>query len=382
MTILHLVQKPQLRGAELFTAQMATHTRRNGHKTIIVFLYDGEAELPFRGKKICLHSSKQRRFVDWAAWRRLAGIIKKEQPDIIQCNAGDTLKYAVLSKLIFRWKQPLVFRNASTISLYIKNKYTRLWNRFFFGFARTIVSVSNTSAADFARLYPRLQNKIVTIPIGIEESGMMGKKKTPGVVEAAYDNDGSSTGPVFVHVGGFTYEKNHIRLISIFERICRAAPSAKLHLVGDGLLRKDIEATVRQKGLEDKITFYGSRSDAWQFIDQADVLLLPSIIEGLPAVIPEAFFYRTPVVAYDVGGIKELVINNKTGRLVTSGDEEGFAQAALAALAPTALNDEMVENAYRLVKAGYMNGRLANRFIKVYRSIIKDQLTHGIGNNL
>jgi glycosyltransferase involved in cell wall biosynthesis len=367
VTILHLVQKPQLRGAELFTAQMATHTRRNGHRTIMVFLYKGEAQLPFRGKKICLNSSKQRRFIDWAAWRTLAGIIKKEQPDIIQCNAGDTLKYAVLSKLIFRWKQPLVFRNASTISLYIKNKHTLLWNSFFFRFARKIVSVSNTSAADFARLYPRMRNKIVTIPVGIEDSVVIEKSKAP------YDNDGVSTGPVFVHVGGFTYEKNHIRLINIFERICSKEPSAKLHLVGDGPLRKDIEATVRKKGLEDKITFYGSRSDAWQFIYHASVLLLPSIIEGLPAVIPEAFFCRTPVVAYDVGGIKELVINNRTGRLVPPGDEEGFVTAALAALVPNALNDELVENANRLVKAEYMNGRLANRFIKVYRSVIKAQ---------
>jgi glycosyltransferase involved in cell wall biosynthesis len=368
VTILHLVQKPQLRGAELFTAQMATHTRRNGHRTIMVFLYNGEAQLPFRGKKICLNSSKQRRYIDWAAWRTLAGIIKKEQPDIIQCNAGDTLKYAVLSKLIFRWKQPLIFRNASTISLYIKNKYTLLWNSFFFGFTRKIVSVSNTSAADFARLYPRLRNKIVTIPVGIEENTMMENKKALSGVEG-----GVVEAPVFVHVGGFTYEKNHIRLINIFERICMHTPSAKLHLVGDGPLRKDIEATVRQKGLEDKITFYGSRNDAWQFIYRANVLLLPSVIEGLPAVIPEAFFCRTPVVAYDVGGIKELVINNKTGWLVAPGDEEGFVKAALSAVASNTLNDELVENAYRLVKSEYMNGRLANRFIKVYRSVIKDQ---------
>jgi glycosyltransferase involved in cell wall biosynthesis len=46
------------------------------------------------------------------------------------------------------------------------------------------------------------------------------------------------------------------------------------------------------------------------------MLLLPSKIEGLPAVIPEAFYCKTPVVAYNVGGIAELIKNNVTGWLV------------------------------------------------------------------
>lgn len=364
MTILHLVQKPQLRGAEVFTAQLASHTRRNGHRAIIVFLYPGTGRLPFNGKTMHLNGNKKRRFLDLRAWARLAAIIKKEQPDIVQCNAGDTLKYAVFSKIIFGWKQPLVFRNASMISRYVKNKLSGIWNGFFFMFARRIISVSNTSANDFVRLYPRARNRIVTIPVGIDYVETARKRSS------VWDRN-ASTGPVLLHVGGFTYEKNHIGLIRIFERIHAKIPSAKLQLVGDGPLKKDIEATVKHKGLENQVLFYGARRDALQFIDHADVLLLPSIIEGLPAVIAEAFFLRTPVVAYDVGGTGELVVNGRTGRLIKPDDEAAFAQAVLAALENNSYNEQLLENAYRLVKTEYMNFRIAKKFIKEYKAILR-----------
>jgi len=108
-----------------------------------------------------------------------------------------------------------------------------------------------------------------------------------------------------------------------------------------------------------------------QFIKNADVLLLPSIIEGLPGVILEAFYCKTPVVAYNVGGIGEVVINNKTGYLVPKGNEEMFASSVLAALDKTPANDQLVQNAWQLVMKEYLNTSIAGKFLEVYESIKK-----------
>ncbi|HUP11733.1 MAG TPA: glycosyltransferase, partial [Niastella sp.] len=105
----------------MFASQLSTHINEKGHKAIIVFVFPGSAPLPFSGETRHLNGSPKKRMWDVQAWRKLAQIIKAEKPDVIQANAGDTLKYAVLSKLYFKWKQPIVFRNASTISLYIKS---------------------------------------------------------------------------------------------------------------------------------------------------------------------------------------------------------------------------------------------------------------------
>lgn len=360
MTILQLVQKPQLRGAEVFASQLSTHLNESGHRAIIVFVFPGSAPLPFTGETKHLNGSPKRRLVDWQAWKKLAQIIKEEKPDVVQANAGDTLKYAALSKLFFRWKQPIVFRNASTISLYIKTAPAKILNGFFFRFAKKVVSVSNTSAKDFIRLFPKFKNHIVTVPIGIEEVNFN---------EAQNNLLQQATRPALLHVGGFTYEKNHVRLIEMFERIHQQQPSASLHCVGSGPMKQQIEELVKQKGLEQHVTFYGFRNDAMQFMKDADVLLLPSIIEGLPGVLLEAFYCKTPVVAYDVGGIHEVVINNKTGRLVTKGNEEAFVNNIIEALADTPANKQMIQNASQLVMKDYLNTIIAKKFIEVYKSI-------------
>jgi len=363
LTILQLVQKPQLRGAEMFASQLSTHINEKGDKAILVFVFPGQAPLPFTGETRHLNGSPKKRMWDIKAWRNLARIIKEEKPDVVQANAGDTLKYAVLSKLFFKWKQPIVFRNASTISLYIKTTPAKLLNGFFFKYASRIVSVSRTSATDFAKLFPQFKERIVTVPIGIEEAALNDAEKE-NVLSGA-------SKPVLVHVGGFSFEKNHVRLIEIFEDIRKKQPAASLHFVGSGPLQAQIEELVKQKRLQQQIHFYGFRNDAMQFIKNADALLLPSIIEGLPGVILEAFYCKTPVVAYNVGGIGEVVINNKTGYLVPKGNEDAFVNNVLQAVEKTPENEQMIQNAWQLVMNEYLNTRIAAKFLEVYNSIKK-----------
>jgi len=347
----------------MFASQLSTHINEQGHKAILVFVFPGKAPLPFTGETKHLNGSPKKRLWDIKAWRNLAQIIKEEKPDVIQANAGDTLKYAVFSKLFFKWKQPIVFRNASTISLYIKTTPAKILNGFFFRYASRIVSVSNTSATDFAKLFPQFNNRIVTVPIGIEQSVLNNPAEENRLQGASK--------PVLVHVGGFTYEKNHVRLVEIFEGIRKKQPGASLHFVGSGPLQGQIEELVKQKGLGQHIHFYGFRNDAMQFIKSADVLLLPSIIEGLPGVILEAFYCKTPVVAYDVGGIGEVVINHKTGYLVPKGNEDIFVENVLKALEQSPANQQLIQNAWKLVMNEYLNTSIAGKFLEVYNSVKK-----------
>jgi L-malate glycosyltransferase len=359
--VLHLVQKPQLRGAEMFAAQLASHLCAIGNDAILVFVFPGEASLPFTGKTYHLNGKPSKRFFDPGAWKTLAHIIKTEKPDIIQANAGDTLKYAVCSKLRYGWKQPIVFRNASTISLYIKSLPAKLFNGFFFRYTDLVISVSETSASDFARVFPAHRKKVVTIPIGIEEPQL----------DHVAPNLKTSDAPIrIIHVGGFSFEKNHSGLISIFGKLLNSGHDAVLELVGNGILRPQTEELVSTKGLSAKVKFHGFRNDAMELIKKADVLILPSIIEGLPGVILEAFYCRTPVVAYNVGGIHEILRNTNTGYLVEKNDEEGFVKAIIAAA--TGNNDPLTTNAFELVTNEYLNTKIARKFAEAYQRLLRN----------
>ena len=246
----------------MFASQLASHINNSGHSAVIVSIFPGSAELPFKGNIISLDGNQKQRLFDFRAWKRLAEIIRREKPDVIQANAGDTLKYAVFSKILHRWRQPIVFRNASTISLYIKTWPQRTWNGFLFLFAQRIISVSQTSARDFSKLFPRYKDKVVTIPIGIEHDE--NAPTANGTLTERVNMNGH--GPRILHVGGFTFEKNHAGLIEIFSLLLEKEPAASLYLVGDGPLKQKTEELIREKGLQPSVKLCGFQKNALSYI--------------------------------------------------------------------------------------------------------------------
>lgn len=359
MKILHLIQKPQNRGAEMFTCQISNHLVKFGHQVKIVALFEGDAVLPFHGEITYLIASAKNRFFDVSAWKKLARIVNDFQPDIVQANAGDTLKYAVFSKKIFRWKQPLVFRNASEVGRYLKSPIQKTLNSFFYKNVEFVISVSRASEQDILYHFPYLLGKTKVIPVGLETIS--------NIEELCLKPENSQH---IVHVGGFTFEKNHIGLIKIFQLLLEKHSEAHLHLVGDGPLKEEVENAVSANNLNDKVSFYGFVNDPLTYIEAADVLVLPSIIEGLPGVILEAMICKTPVVAFNVGGISEI-LNENTGSLISKGDNLSFTNAILEALHNK--NTEQTEAAFSLVTSNFMNTDLALKFINSYNKLVLDK---------
>jgi glycosyltransferase involved in cell wall biosynthesis len=362
MIILQLIQKPQLRGAEMFASQLTNELVEMGHTVLVVALFPGESTLSVNGTFIALNRPPHKRWNDFEGWRALAKLIKEHQVDVVQCNAGDTLKFAVFSQLFNGWKTPILARNASMVSAYIKNPIIKLLNRWLYSRTQAIISVSQLAANDLNRLFPETKSKTTVIPIGINLQSF---------TTVAWKN-ASSTAFHIVHVGGFSFEKNHHGLLSIFEHWLNRFPDSHLHLIGDGPMRAEIEQAVATKKLTNKISFYGFTKEAINYMHQADVVVLPSIIEGLPGVILEAMYAKTPVVAYDVGGVSEVVQTNQTGFLIEKGDETGFVQA-LEQVKNNGKLATYVKNANELVVQKFNNTYLAHQFQSIYQRLKQDK---------
>ncbi len=362
MKILQLVQKPQLRGAEMFASQLSNHLEKSGLDVHLISVFSGLSELPFHGKTSHLKRSLRNRLWDLKAWKAFADIIKIEQPDLIQANAGDTLKFAILSKLFFKWSTPVVFRNANKMGDFIDTKPKYLLNHFFVKRVDAVVSVSQLCEKDFIKTFNFPASKISTIPIGVEEQII--SPEPPVDLQSIYTKY-----KVLVNIGSLVPEKNHEALLNIFEAIAKNDPSVFLIIIGDGRLRAELENKVSNLSSKDRILFAGYRNDVLQALKHATAFLMPSLIEGLPGVILEAMYCETPVIANNVGGISE-VVNNETGWLIEKGDIPGFISAVTEVLVGGDKVSRKIANAQQLVINEYMNSQIAARFQKAYENVI------------
>ncbi|MBT1709595.1 glycosyltransferase family 4 protein [Fulvivirgaceae bacterium PWU5] len=365
MRILLLIQKAQLRGAEMFASQLGNHLQQAGHTVWVVSLVPGTATLPFEGEIYCLNRTLKKRFADVAGWRKLAAYIEEIRPDVVQANASDTLKFAVFSKLLTGWKAPLVYRNANKASDFI-NSYPKLvFNRFLARRATHVISVSEICRQDFIKLYGIPERKTTMIPIGIERVAI------PSAPPADLAHVFNGEARVLVNIASLVPEKNHEGLLRIARELLKQGEKVRVVVLGDGKLRPVLEESIRQMGLEGQVQLLGYRRDVPAILAHADAYVLPSLIEGLPGTILEAFYSRVPVIAYNVGGIGEVVQTDHTGWLVEKSNEAGFIVAVRQALHDATHTAAIREEAYQRVIRDFMNEHIAERFARVYTAVCK-----------
>jgi L-malate glycosyltransferase len=363
MKVLQLIQKPQLRGAEMFACQLSNHLLDMGHDVTVVCLLDGSAKLPFKGNLVNLKRPLSKRFFDIGGWKQLAKYINENKPDIIQANAGDTLKFVVLSKLFFRWKTPVVYRNANKVSDFITSRPKFIFNKFLVSQLQYIISVSELCRLDFIKTYRVSPEKTTMVPIGIEAVSV---NKTLAADVLPYFNSGK----VIVNVASLVPEKNHEALLRIASEIIKEYSNIKVLILGDGKLRESLQQRIVSMGLEKHVILLGYRSDVLSILSNAAIFTLPSRIEGLPGVILEAFYCEVPVIAYNVGGISEVVKNNETGWLVDKDDEVNFIASVKDALTNTAKTSQLKTNAHQFVTSQFMNDSIARRFAEAYTKVM------------
>jgi glycosyltransferase involved in cell wall biosynthesis len=132
--------------------------------------------------------------------------------------------------------------------------------------------------------------------------------------------------PLVGAVGRLSPEKGHRVLIEAFRQLKRRLPQVQLVLVGDGPEERALRAQAEDLDLSSSTTFTGHRADGQQIIGVLDVLALPSLSEGMPNVVLEAFAYGTPVVATAVGGVPDM-LDATSGWLTQPGDAGALASA-------------------------------------------------------
>lgn len=129
-----------------------------------------------------------------------------------------------------------------------------------------------------------------------------------------------------LYAGRFSEEKGVHRVVEFAERM-RSDENVRFAMIGDGPMRPAVEEALQRAGLRDRVTLLGFVRDARDYLRRADVVVIPSDVEGLPLVCLESLAMGTPVVASAVGALPAAIENGVTGEVVPPGEVGAFTDA-------------------------------------------------------
>jgi glycosyltransferase involved in cell wall biosynthesis len=278
---------------------------------------------------------------DFAALQKLERILREQRPDIVHTHSG---KAGILGRLAARRAgAPVIIHHIHGPSFGSFQNKAANW---IFTAAEKYAARATThffcSAAAMARLY---------LAAGIGEPSMFTRIFSGFNLEPflTATNDlelrrrlGLS-GEHFVigKIGRLFHLKGHADLITAFAKLLPEAPHARLLLVGDGILRSNLENQAREFGVSDKVIFAGlvAPGDVARYVGIMDCLAHLSYREALSRALPQALAAGKPVVAYDFDGADEVCIENQTGFVVRTGDIATARQRLLQLAGDPALRE-------------------------------------------
>jgi glycosyltransferase involved in cell wall biosynthesis len=305
-----------------------------------------------------------------AAWRqglRLASWLRQRRPDVVHCHdiysnifVGFWARVAGIRNVIAsrRWGADSSQAHLDRLNDFFSRRATRL--------------LANSAAvgADLVRHHGYRAERLSIIPNFLEADAFetlapaeqLERRAALGIPAGRW---------VVGMVARLTTVKNHALLLRAVRRLTAAGPSVHIVIVGDGPERARLEQLAAELGLAGNVTFTGTLPNRPNPHALFDASALTSRSEGFPNAVVEAMAARRPVVATDVGGVRDAVTDGVTGLLVPDDDDAAFA-AALERLRGNASLAASLGGAGRQVASDRFSEEVVlNQLIAVYEELAR-----------
>jgi len=344
-------------------------------ETICIYLMRNSDKPNFfeeKGLKVYYISRKRffRIFNLLVIWK-LSGILKREKIDILHCHRYQATIYGAVAALLAGTK--VVISHVHGISR-TKDFRRRLTNFFVLRWINKIVTVGQAVREDVLKTNSSVQpDKVVSIgnSIDYEHYANVHISKEQAKEKIGLKADSF----VFGTVARMAPNKGQSYLIAAFAKVKQVIPEAQLVFIGDGRLRRELEAQAAETA-GDSIHFLGHRADIAGLLRAMDAYVHPSIgSEGLPKSILEAMAAGVPCVGTSAGGIPEIINTADVGYLVPPKNESALARAMLkVAKTPEPELKKIIENAKNKVRKEYGHSIVIERLENIYETEYKAHL--------
>ncbi|MEW6009460.1 MAG: glycosyltransferase family 4 protein [Candidatus Omnitrophota bacterium] len=311
---------------------------------------------------------------DLIVFWKLFNIIRNFKPDIIHTHTAKAGTLGRLAGLFYNFMQRIRLRRnrAKLVHTFhghifygyfgkLKSKIFILIERILSGMTDKIITVSDEVKLDLIEFKIAKKEKIIVIPLGLELEKLLA---------LPYNDSFNSKIRVGI-IGRLTPVKNHMMFFKAIKQLSEAGLSneAKFMIIGDGELREKLEDTAKELGIYKQTEFTGWQKDALNLYSKLDIVALTSFNEGTPVSLIEAMAAARPVIATNVGGVKDIV-NDERGFLVASGDVSGFAKTLKILIEDSKLRQAKGQAGRNFVRDLFTKERLIKDMETLYKSII------------
>lgn len=363
MRVAHLVISGDLAGGQLVALQLAQVLRGRGEDALFVSPSRGAFTERAEGEGFRVLMVDVGRLHRVRGALALARLLRAERVDLLHTHtlaaantlarmAGRAARVPVVSHLHIANH----FRPATRVLLRGADNLTARMS------ARLIAVSEDTRRAYERQGYPR---RIRVVYNGVTPDGTA----TAGFrLELGLPADA----PLVGEVGRLCDVKGQRELIEALAQV----PDARAVLVGadieqGGAYQRKLERLAAKLGVRERVVFAGRRNDVGDVLAEVDVLALPSWTEGLPLVVLEAMAHKRPVVATQVGGTPEVVVDGETGLLVPPRDPDALAVALRRLLADDELRRRFGEAGYERVREHFSAEAMTARILDIYDELLR-----------
>lgn len=314
---------------------------------------------------------------DWLSLWRLYRLMRQTKPAIVHTHTAKAGTVGRLAALLAG-----VPVRVHTFHGHVFHGYFGPWKtRLFLGIERwlakrttRLIAVSRQVRDDLLTLGIGSAATVLAIPLGLDLERFRGARARRGRLRAALGL--ATDAPLIGIVARLVPIKRHDLFLRAAKRVHEACPQARFVLVGDGELRDAVRGQISALGLEGTAIMAGWRDDLDEVYADLDVVALTSDNEGLPVALIEAMAAGCPIVATDVGGVRELVRDGENGFVVPAGDEAALAARMIELLSAPERRAAMGQAAQERALADYSIERLVGDLDALYRQLLREADAH------
>jgi glycosyltransferase involved in cell wall biosynthesis len=368
MKILLLSTSMGMGGADKLLLTAAQTMRSHEHEVRIVSLTElGPMGHQARDLGIPTESLHMRPGVpDPRGLLRLIRMVRSWRPEIVHSH----MVHANIMARLLRLFATVPVSISTVHNIYEGGPLLMAWFRLTNKLADHVTIVSEAAADRFIRerIVPR--HMVTVIPNGVDIELFEGVP--PEVRQRIRQSLGVGDRFVWLAVGRFEVAKDYPNMLQAFSRVHASQPAAILLLVGRGSLQAETEALTRELELNEAVRFLGVRHDVPEVMSAADGYVMSSAYEGMPMVLLEAAAAALPIVATQVGGNQEVVLDRQNGYLAPPRDPARLAELMLRLMSlPEGERRSMGRRGREHVWANYSLNRVAEQWEEIYQEVLQ-----------